>query len=99
MDSPAYAAGLDAEDDLTTIAGTAVASTDDLTKILATHKPGDEVELVFKRRTGEEVKAKTTLAEEPRLEVVPIERTGAALTDAQKRFRESWLGSKAATAK
>jgi predicted metalloprotease with PDZ domain len=95
LDSPAYAAGLDAEDDLLTIAGTPMTSTDDLTKLLATHKPGDEVEIVFKRGTGEDVKAKTTLTEDPRLEVVPVEKTGATLTDTQKRFRESWLGSKA----
>jgi predicted metalloprotease with PDZ domain len=96
MDSPAYTAGLDADDELMTIAGTPMTSTDDVTKLLSTHKPGDDVEIVFKRRTGQEVKAKATLTEDPRLEVVPMEKTGGTLTDAQKRFRESWLGTKAA---
>jgi predicted metalloprotease with PDZ domain len=94
--SPAYIAGLDQEDDLISVAGTTLTSTDDLTNALASHKPGDEVDLVFKRRTGEEVRAKTTLTEDPRLEVVPTEKAGGTLTDAQKRLRDAWLGRKAA---
>jgi predicted metalloprotease with PDZ domain len=93
--SPAYLAGLDQDDDLLSIAGTPLTSSDDLTKTLASHKPGDEVELVFKRRTGQEVHAKATLTEDPRLEVVPIEKAGGTLTDPQKRMRDAWLGSKA----
>jgi predicted metalloprotease with PDZ domain len=98
IDSPAYTAGMDQDDDLVSIAATPVPTPEDFTKALASHKPGDEVEIVFKRRSGEEVRAKTRLIEDPRLEVVPVEKTGgnATLTDAQKRFRDAWLGSKVA---
>ena len=76
------------------IAGTTLNAPEDLPKALTDRKPGDEVELVFKRRGGQEVRAKTTLTEDPRLEVVPIEKSGGTLTDAQKRFRDAWLNSK-----
>ena len=33
------------------------------------------------------------LDEDPRVEVVPIEKTGSTLTDDQRKFRESWLSS------
>jgi predicted metalloprotease with PDZ domain len=94
--SPAYVAGLDQDDDLLSIAGVKLTSPDDLTRILSDHKPGDEVELVFKRRDGNEVYARVPLGEDLRLEVVPVERAGGNLTTAQKRFRDAWLGSKAA---
>ena len=37
--------------------------------------------------------ATLALEEDPRIEVVPVEKTGGTLTDEQRRFRESWLGS------
>jgi hypothetical protein len=46
---------------------------------------------VFADHTGRARAANVTLVEDPRLEVVPIETTGAALTDAQRQFREHWL--------
>jgi predicted metalloprotease with PDZ domain len=99
--SPAYAAGLDQDDELLSIAGTPITSQEDVTKVLSAHKPGDEVDLAFKRR-DQEVRAKTKLAEDERIDLVPIEQSGpttngaGTLTDAQKRFRDAWLGSKAA---
>lgn len=56
------------------------------------------MELVFKRR-GQEVHAKAQLAEDTRLEIVPLDKTGGTLTEDQKRFRDSWLNSKAAARK
>ena len=93
--SPAYAAGLDLDDELISVAGVTIVSTDEVSKPLADRKPGDEVELVFKRR-GQEVRARAQLAEDPRLEIVPIEKTGGTLTEEQKRFRDAWLQSKTA---
>ena len=55
------------------------------------HKPGDRVPLRFVRRSGETVNATLVLDEDPRIEIVPIEKIGGMLTDDQKRFRESWL--------
>lgn len=92
--SPAYDAGLDVDDELVAIGGTALAAPEDVGKALAGHKPGDEVEIVFNRH-GQEVRSKARLAEDQQLEMVPIEKTGGALTDAQKRFRDAWLGTKA----
>jgi predicted metalloprotease with PDZ domain len=93
--SPAYAAGLDLDDELISVAGTAIDSQDDVVKAIADKKPGDEVELVFRRR-NQEVRAKAVLAEDLRLEMVPVEKSGGTLTEEQKRFREAWLQSKAA---
>jgi predicted metalloprotease with PDZ domain len=93
--SPAYHAGLDLDDELISVGGVTLASPDDLSGALAERKPGEEVELVFNRR-GREVHAKARLAEDERLEIVPIEKSGGTLTDEQRRFREGWLNSKAA---
>ena len=72
-----------------------LALSDDLSKAIADRKPGEEVELVLKRR-GQEVHVKAKLVEDQRLEIVPIEKTGGTLTDEQRRFRDAWLNSKAA---
>jgi hypothetical protein len=33
---------------------------------------------------------------DPTLELVPVEQAGGMLTDAQRRFRDTWLSSRAA---
>jgi hypothetical protein len=38
--------------------------------------------------------AAAVLAEDPHVEVVPSESTGAGLTAAQRAFRQNWLGAK-----
>jgi predicted metalloprotease with PDZ domain len=90
--SPAYNAGLDLDDELISVAGVTLASSEDLSRAIAERKPGEEVELVFNRR-GREVHAKARLAEDERLEIVPIEKTGGTLTNDQRHFREGWLTS------
>jgi predicted metalloprotease with PDZ domain len=92
--SPAYLAGLDLDDELISVGGAAISSSVDVEKAIEGHKPGDSVELVFKRR-GQEVRSKAVLAEDPALEIVPVETAGGTLTAEQKAFREAWLGSKA----
>jgi hypothetical protein len=37
------------------------------------------------------VSAPLRLIEDPRQELVPVEKTGQALSEAQKRFRDAWL--------
>jgi hypothetical protein len=61
--------------------------------VLTRHKPRDRITLRFVRRSGETVNATLALDEDPRIEVVPVEKTGGTLGDDQRRFRESWLGS------
>lgn len=92
-DSPLYKAGVAQDDQLINLDGTALTAMANYEEALARHKPGDSVALRFVRRSGETVNATLVLAEDPRIEVVPVEKTGGTLTDDQKRFRESWLNS------
>ncbi|WP_443945044.1 M61 family metallopeptidase [Pedobacter sp. AW1-32] len=89
-DSPAYTAGLDAGDILTSIDGKEINSVTALNAVVASHKPGDALSIAYKYR-GEEKSTKLTLGENPLLEIVPIEKTGGTLTAAMKTFRNHWL--------
>ena len=91
--SSAYNAGLDREDEIVSVAGILVAAPEDIAKATASHKAGEKVEIVFRRRQ-QEVRAMATLTAPTELELVPAESTGAALSSDQKRFRAAWLGSK-----
>ena len=90
LGSPAFDAGLDREDVIVSVGGTAVTSEAELRKRLAQGKPGDELPISFERR-GERVSSTIRLAQDPRRELVPVEDTGQSLTAAQKRFRDAWL--------
>ena len=90
--TPAYAAGLEQDDVIRTLDGDAVSSPARLQEILKRHKPGDEIKVEFVRRSGPAT-ATITLVEDPSLEIVTLESTGATPTDAQKAFRAAWLGS------
>ena len=94
--SPAYNAGLDLDDELVSVAGTALATPEDLPKVLAAHAANEKIEIVFRRR-GEPIHATVTLVDTAGLELVPVESTGIPLSPEQKRFREAWLESKAST--
>lgn len=88
---PVYAAGLEQDDDVREMDRQPIRSPDDVDAVMERHKPGDRVDLVFVDRTGAKKTASVTLAEDPRLEVVPAERD-STLTAAQKTFRDRWLG-------
>ena len=92
-ESQLYKAGVSQDDQLTELDGTALTSMGAWDAALARHKPGDRVPLRYVRRSGETVNATLTLDEDPRVEVVPVEKTGGTLTDDQRKFRESWLSS------
>lgn len=89
---PLYASGLDQDDELRRIDGERVASIEDVNGVLRRRKPGDSVQVVFVDRSGATKTATVTLAEDPHVEVVPLESSGGALTPAQKSFRDRWLG-------
>jgi len=91
--APAYAAGLDIDDELRQVDGTRVGSVDDVIAILKRRKPGDGVAVVYTDRSGVERKTTVTLGQDPRIEIVPIESTGGAATAAQRAFRAGWLGA------
>jgi predicted metalloprotease with PDZ domain len=88
---PIYAAGVEQDDDLREVDGQRVGSAQELESVLRRHKPGDRVPIVFVERSGDSKSATVTLAEDPRLDVVPVER-GGTLTAGQKAFRDRWLG-------
>jgi predicted metalloprotease with PDZ domain len=91
---PIYNAGLDQDDELREIDGQRITSDGELASVLGRHKPGDSVAVVFVDRTGSAKTVNVALAEDPHLEVVPAEKTGATLTAAQQQFRDRWLKSR-----
>jgi len=90
---PIYASGLDQDDELQQVDGQRINGEADITATLQRHTPGDTVPVVFVDRTGVATTANITLAEDPHIEVVPVE-AGGTLTPAQKAFRDRWLGAK-----
>ena len=52
------------------------------------------MKISFKRRTGTAATATIVLREDPALEAVLLEDTGAKPTAEQQSFRDAWLGSK-----
>jgi len=92
-ESPLYKAGVSQDDQLVNLDGTALTSTAAWDEALGRHKPGDRVPLRFVRRSGETVNATLELVEDPRIEIVPFEKLGGALTADQQRFRSAWLSS------
>ena len=88
--SPAYNAGLEQDDELRDIDGGRVGSSDDVDAVLRRHKPGDRIQVTFVDRTGTPKTAGVTLAEDPHLDVVPVESAGGRLPPPQKLFREGW---------
>jgi predicted metalloprotease with PDZ domain len=94
LDSPAYQAGLDRDDVILSVGGTEVASVADVERLIHSGKPGDDVPLVFERH-GRRINAMLRLVQDPRVEIVPAEDSGRALTPAQQRFRQAWLSSRA----
>ena len=91
---PAYAAGLEQDDQITEFDGQRVVNEADVQHLLSRHQPGDVMTIGFVERSGKSVAAKITLTADPHVEVVPIESAGGTLTDAQRAFRQRWLGAK-----
>jgi predicted metalloprotease with PDZ domain len=92
--SPAYQAGLDRDDVLVAVGGTKVTRAADVEKLVVARKPGEPLPVVYERH-GVRVSTALKLADDPRLELVPIEEAGRSLTEAHRRFRGSWLSSAA----
>ena len=88
---PIYAAGIDQDDELQAVDGQKIAADADVAAVVQRHKPGDRIAVTFTDRTGIAKTATITLAEDPHVDVVPVEAAGT-LTAAQKAFRERWLG-------
>jgi len=91
--TPAYVAGLEQDDLIRTIDGEEITSEARLQEALKRHKPGDTVKVELVRRSGPAT-ASVLLAEDPSFEIVTLESTGGTPTDAQKAFRDGWLGTR-----
>ena len=93
LDSPLYLAGLGEGDEITSVNGRAVTGFDALDRAIARLGPGARVSLRFARR-GERLEQSATVAliEDPTLELVAVEKIGSPLGEAQRAFRDRWIG-------
>ncbi len=87
--TPAYAAGLDAGDRILSIDG--APATRAAWDALRRDTPGAPHRLRVERRDGRVDTTTLTLEADPGLRIVPAETT-RALTDAERTFRDAWLG-------
>jgi predicted metalloprotease with PDZ domain len=94
FDSPLYKAGMAQDDQIVSLAGSDVSSAQAVGDVLAKHSPGATVPLKFVRRSGETVTTTVTLEEDPRVEIVTAESTGASVTPEQRQLRSAWLSTK-----
>ncbi len=95
FDSPLYKAGVAQDDQIVAVGGVEVTTPQAVTDVLAKQAPGARIALRFVRRSGgDPVTATVVLEEDPRVEIVTAESTGAAVTPEQKQLRTAWLASK-----
>jgi predicted metalloprotease with PDZ domain len=92
-DSPLYNAGVDRDDELLAFDGATVTGASRLEEAVQRRRPGDNVRVSIRRR-GVTQELMLTIAEDPRLQLLPVERTGRQPSPAQREFRQRWLGSK-----
>ncbi len=91
--TPAYRAGIEEGDVITSADGKAVGTIEDWQAALRAHKPGDSMPIEFMRHNSP-VKASLTVEEDPTMEVVTLESIGGTLSPDQKALRDGWLSSK-----
>lgn len=90
--SPLYAAGVENGDRLVSIDGMAPTGESQWQAIIAAHKPGDRVSFTYVTRGGQK-SGTLTFGTSPALMIETYEQAGMPVSDAQKAFRERWLGS------
>lgn len=90
--TPLYVAGLESGDEIVALGETAIDSQADWDDALKALKPGDTVAVRFIQR-GIERTGQMTLGNDPNVELVRIETTGATPTPQQLAFRTAWLGA------
>ena len=93
--TPAYAAGLDRDDEILSFDGESIASAERLDEIVRRHKPGDKVRVVVRRR-GFSEPLTIAIEEDPGLELVPAESGSRTLSPDERAARDAWLSTKAA---
>ena len=91
-----YKAGIDRGDQLVVLDGKEIKSAGDLDGVLRKHSPSDVVFVKVKTRGGVEKTTQLILAEDPNVQVKPVEAVEKMVyTPAQKVLREAWLASQA----
>ena len=91
-----YKAGIDRGDQLVALDGKEIKSAGDLDGVLSKHSPSDVVFMKVKTRGGVEKTTQLILAEDPNVQVKPIEAVEKMVySPAQKALRDAWLASQA----
>ena len=94
--SSAYRAGLDRDDVITAIGGTSMRRAEEVDAAIRGTSPGSMAAVTYLRRgRGQPLMTSIRTVADPTLEVVPVEQAGGTLSDAQRRFRDGWLSSRA----
>lgn len=91
--SPLYEAGVEAGDRIVRVGTVAITSDTAWRAVVAAHKPGDSAPITFMQR-GIERTGTLRFASNPQLRAVPVEDDGGTLSEAQRAFRQGWLGSR-----
>jgi predicted metalloprotease with PDZ domain len=89
--TPLYNAGVDFEDVLVTLDGKNLAQGKDIDNILADHKPGDRLTLVYKHQDVP-VTAELQLVQNPAVQLVP--RETLQVDKNAEKFKREWMGEK-----
>lgn len=84
--SPIYKAGIESGDEILSIGGKSLSDAENVDEILSQYKPGDKVDIIFKR-WGEEKTAKVELGEDSSFKT----ELNSGANRAKKSARESWL--------
>ena len=91
-----YKAGIDRGDQIVTLDGKDLKSSNDMDDVLHKHSPSDVVFVKVKTRGGAEKTTQLILAEDPNVQVKPMESVEKMVySPAQKVLREAWLASQA----
>ncbi|MEP7384036.1 MAG: PDZ domain-containing protein, partial [Gemmatimonadota bacterium] len=88
--TPIYTTGADRNDRIRSLDGRTLTSAADLNAVLAAHKPGETIPIVYESR-GSTITASLTLTASPRVEIVTFEAAGEPVTDNVRAFRAAWL--------
>lgn len=94
---PLYGAGIERGDTILTLGGRSIKSSLEVDSIVASHRPGQSLEVTLHSRGGVPVTATLVLAENPGMELVSAESAGAAVTPGALENRRRWLASRAGT--
>ena len=86
--TPVHSAGIDMDDEILSIDGEVLGAPERVDEIVRRHKPGDTITAVIRRR-GFSEPVTISLQDDPRLELIPAETSGRALSPDERAFRDA----------